>query len=356
MDYKKDSIADDEVWNIEVPKDEIIQEIKSLTDKIESNKVVVTKTANERISEALKRPEPNMLFDEFWFENELCILFADTNVGKSILAVQIADSITKGYNINRNFTMGAVPQKVIYFDAELSDKQFQLRYTDRITKQVYRFDDKFFTQELENPTGDTGDEVLQAIFEDVVQYGAKIIIIDNLSYIDEDNEKAKKAIPLLKKLKALKKKYGFSILVLSHTTKRDESKEITKNDLAGSKMLMNLCDSAFSIGRSNQSNKEHEYRYIKQIKVRNAEHKYSTDNVCLFQIVRESLLLQFKFESYVDEREHLKVLTEQDKEKRDLRILELKEQGLSTREIGADDQVLCSPMTVSRVLNKYNAV
>ena len=35
MDYKKDSIADDEVWNIEVPKDEIIQETEKLKREIQ---------------------------------------------------------------------------------------------------------------------------------------------------------------------------------------------------------------------------------------------------------------------------------------------------------------------------------
>ncbi|KUK77210.1 MAG: Uncharacterized protein XD92_0883, partial [Proteiniphilum acetatigenes] len=45
------------------------------------------KTANKWIEQASRRPIPRMLFSEFWFEQELCILFADTNVGKTILAV-----------------------------------------------------------------------------------------------------------------------------------------------------------------------------------------------------------------------------------------------------------------------------
>jgi hypothetical protein len=50
-------------------------------------------TANNALKEAMNMPKREMLFDEFWFEGEVCILFADTNVGKSILAVQIGDSI-----------------------------------------------------------------------------------------------------------------------------------------------------------------------------------------------------------------------------------------------------------------------
>ena len=36
-----------------------------------------------------------MLFGEFWHQGELCILFADTNAGKSVLAVQIGESIAR---------------------------------------------------------------------------------------------------------------------------------------------------------------------------------------------------------------------------------------------------------------------
>ena len=51
-----------------------------------------------------------MLFDKLWYEGEICILFADTNVGKSILAVQIGDSISRGKAI-RGFEIEAKRQK-----------------------------------------------------------------------------------------------------------------------------------------------------------------------------------------------------------------------------------------------------
>ena len=54
------------------------------------------KTANEWIRGAKSRPVPKRLFGEFWLESELAILFADTGVGKSLLAVQIAESIARG--------------------------------------------------------------------------------------------------------------------------------------------------------------------------------------------------------------------------------------------------------------------
>lgn len=44
------------------------------------------KTANQTILEASLLPTPRALWDSFWYEGELSCLFADSNVGKSILA------------------------------------------------------------------------------------------------------------------------------------------------------------------------------------------------------------------------------------------------------------------------------
>ena len=54
---------------------------------------------NEWLEQANKRPIPNPLFNCLWYEGEICILFADTNLGKSILAVQIATDLSAKYNV-----------------------------------------------------------------------------------------------------------------------------------------------------------------------------------------------------------------------------------------------------------------
>ncbi|MBT3748037.1 MAG: AAA family ATPase, partial [Bacteroidetes bacterium] len=83
--------------------EEITAEAEQLLSNIaeagESKGLFTVKTADRWIEQAKTRPIPKMLFGEFWFEGELCILFADSNVGKSILAVQIGDSISKGMHI-----------------------------------------------------------------------------------------------------------------------------------------------------------------------------------------------------------------------------------------------------------------
>ncbi len=272
------------------------------------------KTANKWIEQASRRPIPRMLFSEFWFEQELCILFADTNVGKTILAVQIADSISRGQSIP-GFKLETKAQKVIYCDFELNDKQFQSRYS-RNYEVPYQFSDNFLRVEI-NPDADFPEDasfefaLSNAIERVITDNGAKIVIIDNITYLRHENERAKDALPLMKHLKRLKSKYNLSLLVLAHTPKRDLTKPLTRNDLQGSKVLMNFCDSSFAIG---ESSSDSSFRYIKMIKVRSTEHIYDSYNIMVCQITKPDNFLHFNFLHLDSEYKHLKTVTERDRE------------------------------------------
>ena len=318
----------------------------------ESKGLFTVKTASRWIEQAKTRPIPQMLFGEFWFEGELCILFADTNLGKSILAVQIGNSISRGEQI-RGFKLETQKQPILYFDFELSDKQFENRYSIQF-EQHYNFDNNFIRVEINPdatiPEAQTFEDYLNySLEQSITGTGAKVLIIDNLTYLKNETEKAKDALPLMKHLKALKNKYGLSILALAHTPKRDLSKPITRNDLQGSKMLINFCDSSFSIG---ESHSDKNLRYLKQIKQRNTEQIYDAENVCVCQIDKPLNFLLFEFVNYGKEWDHLKQHTEKDKENLNERVNELKQQGRSLREIGAELGI--SHMKVKRILNESN--
>lgn len=332
-----------------------IDDIKTETAKhlamAETNKgLFLVMPANKWIEQAKLRPIPCMLFGVLWFEGEICILFADTNLGKTILAVQIGDSISKGVPIN-GFKLEAREQKVLYFDFELADKQFENRYSINF-EQHYSFNENFIRVEInpdvDIPEGKTFEDYLAESLEKTInETGIKVLIIDNVTYLKTETEKAKDALPLMKHLKALKKKYGVSILILAHTPKRDLSKPITRNDLQGSKMLINFCDSSFSIG---ESCKDKRIRYIKQIKARNTEIVYDTENVCIFQIEKAFNFLQFDFLNYSNEREHLKERTQKDKDETILKAKELSTQGKTQREIAHELGI--SIGTVNKYLKK----
>jgi predicted ATP-dependent serine protease len=194
-------------------------------------------TANGTIKEAAMLANPRALYLSFWYEGEVCCLFADCNLGKSILAVQIANDIAR-------------TDKVLYFDFELSDKQFQLRYSDE-NGNLFTFPDNLYRVSIDRDAMDMNDlsnfedAIIKDIEDTITSTGAKVAIIDNLTYLCLQAEKGDAAGSLMFKLMALKRKYGLSLLILSHTPKRPMTAPITQNDLAGSKRLMNFFDSAF---------------------------------------------------------------------------------------------------------------
>lgn len=282
-------------------------------------------TANDWIEQAKKRPIPKMLFSEFWHEGEVCILFADTNLGKSILAVQIADSISRGAPIP-GFKLEALTQTVLYFDFELTDKQFQNRYSIDY-ENPYDFKNNLLRVEInpnsDIPEGSTFEDFLNRSIENaIIKTNAKALIIDNLTYLRSETEKAKDALPLMKQLKALKNKYNLSLLILAHTPKRDLSKPITRNDLQGSKMLINFCDSSFSIG---ESFTDKSIRYLKMIKARNTEIIFDAENVCVCHICKPSNFLKFELLDFGSESKHLKVISDKEKEEVENQVADLME-------------------------------
>ena len=112
-------------------------------------------------------------------------------------------------------------------------------------------------------------------------------------------------------------------------------------------MLINFCDSSFSIG---ESHSDKNLRYLKQIKQRNTEQIYDAENVCICQIDKPFNFLQFEFVNFGTELEHLKQHTEKDKENLNEKVNELKQQGRSLREIGAELGI--SHQQAKRILDK----
>lgn len=377
------------------------------TRRLRTEDYFVVQSGNEWMSQSKSQRIPEKLFGEFWFENEVCILFADTNVGKSILAVQIADQISRGgANLNSPPYKGGVAaasadgvvlsstgevqpelhidsveenhppteaagpllrkegslrctvaaQKVVYFDFELTAKQFESRFSEReegsdVFVNHYQFHRNFYRAEINPETSDIGEhdkfeDFLNASLEQtIVGTGAKVIIIDNLTYLRDETENARNALPLMKYLKKLKSKHGLSILALAHTPKRDSTKPLGRNDLQGSKMLINFCDSSFAIG---ESSKQPGLRYLKQIKARNAEIVFHTENVLMATVSKEANFLHFNFHETAAEYEHLKVISNKQRDEMKDQVKKLSEEGLSTRKIAA--KLGISAMTVGRYL------
>ena len=313
------------------------------------HRMFLIKTANEWMAEAKMLPPQKKLIGELFFENETTILFGETNSGKSIAAVQFADCISRGAGFGPlENTAGA--QKVVYFDFELTKRQFSVRYTDDVGCENV-WSNNFCRVEIDPdadyPEGDYCQYVCDQIEATMLTVGARVGIIDNITYLGDELEKSKGALPLMKQLKDIKKRHDFSFLILAHTPKRNASRPITKNDLHGSMMIMNFVDSAFAIGNSRQGT---DLRYIKQIKARNSAILYGRDNVLTCRIVKPSNYLQFVAEGTSREAEHLDTENPMARDELLETIKARYSEGESHRDIGAEVGV--SHTTVGRIVRE----
>jgi RecA-family ATPase len=323
-----------------------------VTPKPDSKDVFIIRPAADWLACDKTSFSPDKLFGDFWYRGELCILFADTNVGKSILAVQMGNALSSGEPVE---VLGAQlpPEPVLYFDFELSAAQFEGRYSSHSNGR-YAFKSNFYRVVL-NPDAagaerfkNYAEYINNALENIIITTKARTLILDNITCLRSGTQAAESAITLMRNLQAIKNEYKLSILVLAHTPKRNPAKPVTRNDLQGSKMLLNFADSAFAIGESQTTTG---LRYLKQIKQRSGTQYYGAENVCLCKIVKQGSFLKFEFTGFDNEAAHLMPYTQQQRRDVEERILSLHKQGQSVRAISAQTNVYYT--SVHRLIKKF---
>lgn len=283
------------------------------------------------------------LFGDLVRTGELTILFADTGVGKSILAVQIGNAVARGIpvlvengelrienstesgkrkvgNSSDNSPLSilnsqlpkneARPQSVLYIDFEMTRAQVAERYSARVKngKYVHRYrfrnmERLYIDWDDDLPEGfkSVTEFIGHSLWKEVGKKNIRLLIIDNISYLTS-GQGAKEALALMKALKALKEEYRLAILVLAHTPKRSLAKHLSINDLAGRKELSNFIDNSFAIGRSHLGP---DMRYIKQMKQRNRPETFGEDSVIVCRLEKPHNFPRFSFVEFSPERPHL---------------------------------------------------
>ena len=156
--------------------------------------MLAVKSVNDTLIDASREPDPEPLYDKLWYQGEVSCLFADSNIGKSLFAVQIAEGIAQRF-------------RVLYLDCELSAKQFQDRYTNKKTGQLHRFPDNFFRATIvpaRMDLKDWEDRILGNIEKAALQMKTPVIIVDNIGYLCNNAEKGQDAGTFMMKLLKLK--------------------------------------------------------------------------------------------------------------------------------------------------------
>lgn len=329
-------------------------------DNVQQQKEVqpafIAKTAKQWVEETLSKPVPRKMFGELVIEGEITVCFASTNVGKSILAVQIGQSIASGKS-PAPFDVPHGGEKVLYFDFELSARQFTKRYSEQANGKFYNpfpFDENFLRLEsaYADPAEGEGitDYYIRCIGEEVERHGAKVLIVDNITWINSRLEKSADAAPFMQQLARMKREKELTVIILAHTPKRPDNKPLDIYDLQGSAMIGNFIDAAFAIGRSKQDGS---IRYIKQVKCRDGEIVFDCDNVAVCRIEKESNFLGYTFRHYEEESAHLRNQNDEEQDKQTDRIFQLHSAGKSFREIAKE--VGTNHMKVKRIIEKGKA-
>lgn len=265
-------------------------------------------TTREWMEEAKQTPLARRLFSEFWLEGELAILFAEDLLGKSILAMQIADSITRGHSIP-GFVMEASAQKVLYLDFENTHKQLEARYSNNFSDH-YDFAPTLLRAQLSSAV-DCNTELARAqLAKDletlIKESGAKILIVDTITFLKQGSALAEQyAIRLTQQLRDLQRKAHLSILLLAHTPRGEAKGPLTRCKLQGLQTLLPCCQSAFAIGKSLQAP---DLYYLKQLKAHSTEVNYHSDHVVVCRLNKLANFPAFHWERFASEYEHCQVL------------------------------------------------
>lgn len=257
---------------------------------------------NDWLREAKPAYRPEFLFGDLWRPGEVTVLAGETGVGKSILAVQIAESIARGRSPFRepqheiHFGPARPPvkkvfppprrQRVLYLDLETSPAKMRERYTcpSPILGKLpvsYRFASNFersgYGENIKVPDHFRGDlaRYLRHSVELAIRYSeADVIIVDDLAALEPSAPRSNGPARWLRRFRAMAAQ-GHSFLILTHLrsggnrrtsnspTPRLHTPPLSLSDLTLGHQIAELADTVIGIGRTTYGP---EYRYIKVLK------------------------------------------------------------------------------------------
>ena len=182
-------------------------------------------------------PSPSTLWHGLWNEGEIACLFGDPNIGKSLLANQIANEAA------------AMGHQVLYVDFENPDIHFHSRYISKeetfagnygnIRYVGLRFD-------TAHSASYTIEQKFQAIQDAILVHRTPVVIIDDISHI-LPVKFSERSQSILHQLRHLAQNWHVAILVLAHTRYHRPDTPLSITHLAGSREFSFAFDSIFAL-------------------------------------------------------------------------------------------------------------
>ena len=289
----------------------------------------VVEPMNKCIDEAHKLPPLVSLYSDIVLEGDLCIIFGQSGIGKTIFAMQIARSIAEH------------DKRVLYVDCEMTPRQLGNRY------KTANFPPTFLRAEMdrEHPA----EDVLKGIEEVAAANHVDVVFIDNITALGQSLDRSADAGTLMASLNTLKKKYSWTLVVLNHVPKMFSGNvPLSLSAMQGSAKINQLIDDAIGIA---QSSIDPNLVYAKQCKWRNGELTMGADHVAIYERRKDEYgNLGFTERGFSTEREHLSIESGNDREELKARVRELSGKGITQMAIA--EQLGISQSKVSRLLKE----
>lgn len=303
-------------------------------------------TASEWLDQ-IEFAEPKTLLGELWHEGEVSVLFGDTSSGKSLLAVQIAESIARGLPI-KPFEMTADAQKVLLLDLGGSPTQFARRYTTETAPNTKKHGGRYqFSPNLIRVSLKDAVQIAPAKIVGMIERsGAKVLIIDSLAFLQKYSL-PRETVGVMRELRRLQKRYGLSILLVMNTARSIWRRGIIAADIPCASVVTSFVDNVFAVGRSGSCS---DVRYLKHIKSTADDATYGAAHVPYFAIVRaRGNFPSFRHAGFASEAA-MRASDDDHREWQRIRnIKRLADENKSIREIA--DELEMSKSTVQRLLS-----
>lgn len=201
--------------------------------------------------------------------NGLYCLVAEPKVGKSFLALQIANSLTNnkeflGFKVN--------PTPVLYISTELSSLQLKERLN--ITSYEFSPNSFFFLEKDVNHKLCLTDDLQLELKEFSETYNGKFVIVDIMCGIDygyelDINNYSDVMKKMFDKYRELSKKYNLTFLLVHHLNKEGKTLGSTGIDgnMNGILTLINNKDNTYTLKIKNRDFEEQNLNLIKNDKL-----------------------------------------------------------------------------------------
>lgn len=270
----------------------------------------------EVFDRVVDRPDTKQLAGPVLWENTVSIFFSQAGVGKSLLAMQIADGIARG---DKDFFLPceAEPQKVALFDFELSEQILKSRYVDKETGErweasanIYRYDQDDYLKFYEDRRHDDRDSGVMAFVNHVIRNGKfKVAIIDNITWMISRGQhlsKSEDAGAMIHDLNLMAKTNGCSILAITHTPKppnKSKQHPLSLYDMSGASDLQNFVPGVAALGRVPGKNSE---VYLKLLKTRYEPKEGQIQYTTVMRLAKKNYGAMSGFDSLgLDEEENI---------------------------------------------------